>query len=673
MRLPCVRRDFVQLSTHVACPGRPVWLKTLAVRDISRAHAIVLGTAVFGLYVGAAKLGIALSVAHGVITPVWAPTGIALATLVLFGRQLWPAVALGALVANATTGASVPEAALITVGNTLEAVVGATLLLRIGFRPALDRVRDVFALVLLAAVASTTISATNGVTTLWIFGDVSGSDFGSEWLLWWLGDAMGNLVVAPLLLVWAAEPLRDLTRRATLEAAALFGFLVGVSCFVFLAGYWRYPHLLFPLLIWAALRFRQQGAVAGSFVVVAIAITGAVRGTSPLGNGSTTEVVQVLEALLAAIAIALLILGAVLAERSAAEQGLERAHAGLAEAQHVARIGSWEWDIPTDRVAWSDELYRLFSLQPRTVPASYEAFLDLVHPDDHGRLRHAVEQAYEDQRPFLVEYRVTLPDGRIRWLLGRGRVIADAVGRPVRMVGTSQDITDRKRIDELRENILSTVSHELRTPLTSIIGFAVTLKEKSARLTGEARREIEVHLAEQAEKLDRLLSDLLDLDRLRRGLVRPTFRSTDIGRLVADVVADYPADTHPISVHVEPAVAEVDAPKVERIVENLIANAVKHTPAGTEISARVEPHADGVLIAVDDRGPGVREHDRDAIFEMFNRGRVVPPQPGTGVGLSLVTQFAALHGGRVWVDANPGGGASFRVHLPTRPPGLAGS
>lgn len=637
-----------------------------AAHDLGSARALLLGATVFGLYVGAAKLGIALSVAHGVITPVWAPTGISLAALVLFGRRFWPAVALGAVVANATTGASILEAAFITVGNTLEAVVGATLLLRVGFRAALDRVRDVFALVLLAAVGSTTISATNGVTTLWASNSIAGADYASEWLLWWLGDAMGALVVAPLLLVWVAAPLRRLGPRLMAEAVLLLALLVGASCFVFLAGYWRYPHLLFPLLIWAALRFRQQGAVTGSFIVSAIAIAGAVRGSTPLGDGSTTAIVQVLEALLAAVAISLLILGAALAERSAAERGLERAHSRLAEAQHVARIGSWDWDVWRNRVTWSDELYRLFGFEPQSFAVTYDTFMDLVHPDDREALRLAVERARTDGEPFVVEHRIVLRNGQTRWLQGRGRVVTDAAGVPVRFVGTSQDITNRKRVDELRENILATVSHELRTPLTSIVGFALTLKGKGAELADDARSEIVTHLAEQAAKLDRLLSDLLDLDRLRHGLVRPQFRPTDVGQLVAEIVKQYPSKTHPISLQVVPIVAEVDAPKVERMVDNLIANAVKHTPVGTEIAARVEHASDGVLIAVDDRGPGVRERERASIFKVFNRGSAAASQPGAGIGLSLVTQFAELHGGQAWVAENPGGGASFRVLLPLR-------
>jgi len=526
-------------------------------------------------------------------------------------------------------------------------------------------VRDVLALVLLAAVASTTLSATNGVTTLWIGGDVSGSSYGSQWLLWWIGDAMGDLIVAPLLLVWATASLRRLGRARTIEALTLLALLAGASSFVFIAGYWRYPHVLFPLLIWAALRFEQRGAVTSIFVVAAIAIAGGLGGTTPLPHGNTTEVVQVLEGLLAGMSVALLILAAVLAERRATEAELEHAHAGLAEAQELAHLGSWDWTIATNRVTWSDELYRLYGLEPQFVGVTYESFLERVHPEDRERVRDSIRNARTSLRPFVVDHRVLLPGGDVRWLQGRGRVIADDTGAAVRMVGTSQDVTERKRLDELRENILATVSHELRTPLTSIVGFALTLKEKGAQLADDARRQSVEHLAEQAQKLDRLLSQLLDLDRLRHGLIRPTFRATDVGQLVTRIVEEYPSDAHALEVRTAPIVAEVDASKVERIVENLLANAFKHTPPGTKIYARVEQRDGAVLIAVDDRGPGVLERDRRSIFEIFHRGSTtVAAAPGAGIGLSLVMQFAELHGGKAWVEENPGGGASFLVLLP---------
>jgi PAS domain S-box-containing protein len=610
-------------------------------------------TVLAAVYIAAAKLGIELSVARGVITPVWAPTGIAIASLFLFGRRLWPAVAIGAFVANATSDASFGVAAAIAVGNTLEAVVGSELLRRAGVRPALDRVRDVLALIVLAAMVAPVIAATIGVTVLSLTDTVE--SYGSEWLLWWVGDAMGALIVAPLILVWSTNPLRSLNRRRLLEGGLLLVALAGLSVFVFLAGYWRYPHLIFPVLVWATLRFHQAGAVTGSFVVTAIAIAGAVDGSIPLTDRTDTEIVEILEGLLGAVAVSLLILGAVLEERGKAE-------AAFNEAQHVAHVGSWDWDVGTNRVSWSDELFRIYGLEPQSQEVTFASFLERVHPDDRKFVRETVERAREEGQPFVFDHRIVLPDGDVRWTQARGRVVTDPEGRALRMVGTAQDVTERKQLDALRDTILATVSHELRTPLTAILGFALTLRERGPELEHGLHRELLRHLAEQAERLDRLLTDLLDLDRLRHGSLIPELAETDVSELVARITS-----VHGVAVQSEPVVAAVDAPKVERIVDNLLANARRHTPEGTDVSVRVEGQDGGVLIVVDDRGPGVVEAEREAIFGMFERGGDPTTRTaGVGVGLALVAQFTDLHGGRAWVEENPGGGASFRVFLPGR-------
>jgi PAS domain S-box-containing protein len=627
----------------------PVWRRRLA--KTAGLGAVVL------VYVGSAKLGLELSVAHGLITPVWPPTGVALATLVLFGRGLWPLILLAAFIANVTSDASAPVAFTIAVGNTLEAVAGRELLHRARFRPSLERLRDVFALIALAAVASTAIGATNGVTTLAVAGDLPES-YGSSWLLWWVGDAMGNLVVASLLLVLATAPLsRIVPRRRAPEAVALLVALVGVSSVVFLGGAWRYPHLLFPLYVWAALRFVQVGAVVSSFVVATIALAGAVSGNTPLGSDDATHVVQVLEGLLAGITISVLILAAVLSERRNAEEQ-------LAEAQELSHVGSWSWDIGADRITWSAELYRVYGRDPTSRPMTFEQYRQLIHPDDRELARRNVVEALAERQPFAFEHRLLLPDGRVRWVQGRGRVVLDRWGAPVRLAGTSQDITERKQLDELRDTILSAVSHELRTPLTAIIGFAVTLQERT--LDHQLRAKLLENVLEQGRRLERLLTDLLDLDRIRHGVVKSTFAPVDVQELVERVVDEQRETGRSIAVRAEPLIAEIDGPKVERIVGNLIANAVRYSPPTAPITVRVEPAPGGVVISVDDQGPGVAPTERSSIFEVFRRGVGAASLPGTGIGLSLVAQFAALHGGRAWVEESDLGGASFRVFLPER-------
>jgi PAS domain S-box-containing protein len=623
-----------------------------------RGRSLLAFAVVAGAYIGAAKVGLELSVAHGVITPVWPPTGIALAALLLLGPRYWPAIALGAFVSNVTSGVSPDIAAAISVGNTLAALAGVYLLRRVDFRPSLDRASDVLWLALLGAFVSTTISATNGVTTLALAGSSAASPYGSSWALWWLGDAMGVLLVAPLLLIAATHPPR-FDRRQLLEACAILALLAATSAAVFLGGGWRYPYLLFPLLVWATLRFRQLGAAAGCFVVAAIAVAGAVSGNTPLGGDVTTNV-QILQALLAFVAVSLLVLGAAVTER-------EQVSESLAEAQELAHLGSWEWEIGADRVTWSRELYRIFGVDPRTGTLTFEQYLARIHPADRDGVRAEIERALASRRQFEVLHRVVLEDGTDRVVHGRGRVVVDAAGTPVHMVGTAQDVTERQRIEEVRNNVLSAVAHELRSPLTSVLGFAVTLDERPEIQDRESRRQMTSQLAIQARRLEHLLADLLDVDRLRHGLVHASVEPTDVDVLVERAVAAVEAsEGRVVEVDTVPVVANVDAGKLERIVDNLVTNALKYSPPGTKVSVSVASDGDTLLLRVDDSGPGVADDQKRRIFEPFVRVNSGGCVPGIGIGLALVAQFAALQGGRAWVDDRPGGGASFRVSLPLR-------
>jgi PAS domain S-box-containing protein len=623
----------------------------------------LLGAALAGAYIGAAKLGLTLDVSHGVITPVWAPSGIALAALLILGVRYWPAVAVGAFVANVTSDASVGVAAGITVGNTLAAVAGTYFVRMLGFGLALDRVRSVLALVVGGALASTAISATNGATVVTL-ADATEDSFGSAWLLWWFGDAIGVLMVAPALLVLFASRRARPSRARLLEALALLAALAAVGAVVFLGGAWRYPYLVFPFLFWAALRFRQVGAAVASLLVGALATWGAIEGTIPVSADTATGRVQVVQAVFALVAVSLLVVGATLAEREAGRAALLQTASRLSEAQALAHIGSWEWDIRRDVITWSDELYRIFGLAPGAGPMTYATYLEHVHPDDREFLDQVVTRAYGEGKPFALEHRVIRPDGAERVVSGRGRVILEG-GEPTFMMGTAQDVTEQRQADRLREDILSAVSHELRTPLTSVLGFALTLERRRKDLPDEAVEATIAELTRAARRLERLLIDLLDVERLRRGLLAVQRAPTDVLALVEAAVAAAPLDGRHVSISGGPLLAEVDAAKVERIVENLVTNAMRHTPPGSAVQVRLDADGTDLLLVVEDDGPGVPDEFKEAVFETFNRGaNMLSVTPGTGIGLSLVARFAALHGGRAWVEDAPGGGASFRVRLP---------
>ena len=257
------------------------------------------------------------------MTAVWPPTGIALAAVLLWGYRIWPGVALGAFLANAWTDVPLYVTLGITTGNTLEALVGGFLLNRVDFQASLERVRDVFALVVLAGVVSTTVSATIGVASLLIGDEISSGDFGLVWRTWWLGDMGGDLVVAPALLIAATHWPYDQAPGKWYEACAAAMVLAGVSVLVFTRDV-AIKFLVFPPLLWAALRFWQPGAAAAALIVAGIAIPLAEDDVGPFSGNSPDDRLLLAQALVGVVSLTGLVLAAVLTERQRSEQTVEQ-------------------------------------------------------------------------------------------------------------------------------------------------------------------------------------------------------------------------------------------------------------------------------------------------------------------------------------------------------------
>jgi PAS domain S-box-containing protein len=424
--------------------GRGFHLHAPSLADVVRMGMVC------AVYVSAAKLGLSLDAVSGFATAVWPPTGIALGALVLYGYRLWPGIALGAFLVNASAGAPVLVASGMAVGNTLEAVAGTYLLQHVvGFQPALARLRDVFGLVILAAGLSTLVSATFGVTSGWLGGVIPSASFGQAWWTWWLGDLMGDLVVAPLLWIWRAPPCVRLPRRQLAEALALLLCLVAVSLFVF-GGPWAtrtmlYLYLLFPFLIWAAFRFGLHGAVTTVSLMSAIAIWGTVRGFGLFASQTLHEGLFELQAFMSSVAVTSLVLAAAVAER----QHLEETRAQLAalvESSDDAIIGATFAGII---VSWNRGAERLYGYAADEVIGRPLALL--VAPDRPDELSAQLGRLMRGERLEPYEIAGRRKDGQEIHVSLTISPVRDARGSVIGVSAVARDMTARKRVEEVLE------------------------------------------------------------------------------------------------------------------------------------------------------------------------------------------------------------------------------
>ena len=369
-------------------------------------------------------------------------------------------------------------------------------------------------------------------------------------------------------------------------------------------------------------------------------------------------------------------------------EALRTSEERLADAQRIAQLGNWEWHLESGELHWSDEVYRIFGLPHDRFGATYEAFLDRVHPDDRPTVCEAVNAALEHGTPYAIDHRIVRPDGTERIVHEHAEVQRDENGRPVVMAGTVQDITERKEREQAlarakeeaetasraKSQFLATMSHELRTPLNAIIGFAEVLEgEIFGALGGERYREYSRHIRESGQHLLSIVNDILDVAKVESGRVHLQDELLDIGRLATAALRLVCEQSTQAEVELEQAVPR-DLPALrgdERLLKqmltNLLSNAVKFTHAGGTVSVGADITDSGELeIRVADTGIGIPPEHLDTVLDPFVQGdnSLARRYAGTGLGLPLVRAFVELHGGTVKLDSEVDVGTVARLTFP---------
>jgi hypothetical protein len=368
---------------------------------------------------------------------------------------------------------------------------------------------------------------------------------------------------------------------------------------------------------------------------------------------------------------------------SEAVEALRSSEQRYALAQRAAEIGSWDWNILTGELQWSDQIEPMFGFGPGQFGATYEAFLQCVHPDDRDFVIGSVNACLERDWTYDIEHRIIWPDGMIHWVLEKGDVIRDDTDRPIRMLGVVQDITRRKYLEEaLRartdaleianrelEAFSYSVSHDLRAPLRVMDGFSLALLEDYSGALDEQARDYLGRIRAASLNMGVLIDDLLSLSRVTRAEMHPA--RVDLSALARNLTRTQceAAPGRDVEVVIaEGLAAECDPQLLKILLQNLLANAWKFTTK--KAAARIEfgkTSVDGAeAFYVRDDGAGFDSKYADKLFIPFQRLHSAAEFEGSGIGLAIVQRIVNRHGGRVWAEGEPGRGATFYFTLKVR-------
>ncbi len=375
--------------------------------------------------------------------------------------------------------------------------------------------------------------------------------------------------------------------------------------------------------------------------------------------------------------------------RKQAENALRKSRENLAKAQEISHLGSWEWDIVNNQLYWSDEVYRIFGFILPDFVGTYELFLDVIHPDDRLMVQDAVHRALIDDQVYDIEHRIVRPDGVVRVVNELGKIRRDASGKPVEMVGSVQDITERKMIEEAlrhatqkaeagnraKSEFLAVMSHEMRTPMNAIIGFSDLLA--GSRLDGEQREWVNGALT-ASQGLVGLINDMLEWTWSQTGDHHAITTVFQLSKLMEDastaakVLAEQKGLRLELFVSPElPDFLQGEEQGLRLVLRNLLGNAVKFTEQGwirfcAEVSADSTHSGKMVQFSIQDTGIGMPSDKLALIFAPFTQLDSSSSRKfgGTGLGLALSRRLVERMGGTLWVESVVQSGSTFFFTIP---------
>lgn len=632
------------------------------------------------LYFVLGKIGLAFASLNPSASAIWPPTGFAIATLLIFGVRLWPAIFISAFFVNLTTAGTLATSLGIATGNTLEAVAATLLVLRFANgAKAFERPQHIILFALLAGIIAPLISATIGVATLSASGFISQNAIVDVWITWWLGDMGGAIIITPLILLWHEHPRVIIYPLRTLEFFSLLLFLFVIAIFIFTSRF-PFPYLFILPLIWSAFRFELRETAAVIVLLAMIMIRGTLLGMGPFAQisaNTNTALIQ-LQIFLAVIAITKLTVASVVAESKRSDEMLfarERRFKALIEksSDAVCLID------PTARITYaSPSTFAVLGFTPDEVMG--RSGFSFIHPDDIAQAKHDLTRVLASPKdPVIGQYRMQRKDGSWVWIetVGRSLLLDPSVQS---LVINFRDISERKELETAKDEFLMTAAHQLRAPLTSARWNLESLLGPKSTLTKETKTKL-MRMFESNQEMVKTVNELMDIARIIQGKITDNPQRVDLIPLIKQQIheaTDYAKRKKVIITfnHSKPSeFIRIDPKHFSDVIANLLTNAIKYNTSGGSVTINSQASPTEVAIQLTDTGIGVPINEQTKLFTKFYRAPNAKHMDaeGTGLGLFIVKSYVEGWGGEVSLKSpiSQHGGTKISIIIPIKKGGAS--
>jgi len=368
--------------------------------------------------------------------------------------------------------------------------------------------------------------------------------------------------------------------------------------------------------------------------------------------------------------------------RRRAEEELKTISSRLLVATRAAKIGIWDFDPVNNRLVWDDQMFEVYGIPKNRFSGAYEAWESSLHPDDLQRGREEVATALREKDEFDTEFRILWPDKSIHHLKAKALVQRDDAGQAVQMIGANWDITEQKvAAEELKravaelgrsnadlEQFANVASHDLQEPLRAVVGCAELLVQDSAGRLNADDGELLTHIVEGTRRMQTLIRDLLAYSRVgsRGGWLTPTDSNKALALALTNLDTSI-RERDAVITHDALPTLVADPTQLSQLLQNLIGNALKFCKERRpEIHIGAQPREGGWQFSVRDNGIGIEPQYRERIFVIFQRLHTRAEYAGTGIGLAICKRIVERHGGRIWVESEPGHGSTFHFTIPQK-------